>query len=258
MFYSTDLRSRVLELIDKGKSPKESALLFKISRVTFFGRNSLWRMSMASLAPKAARCIERKKLSDLVQAQSDLMLKKLAQKLDSCRSTVHANLQVLRLGCKKTLQYSQAFSVKNLQVCKMFLKRRCLKENRASSLTYLDETGFASSSYRTHGRATKGKKVHGKCSALQRPRTSLIRYLFTKKLIAPVLFDGICNTEIFNVWLAQQLLHLLVTGSIIVMDNATFQKSSLSRQLIEQVGCELLYLPAYSPCLNPIKKCGGT
>lgn len=51
--------------------------------------------------PKAARCIERKKLSDLVQAQSDLMLKKLAQKLDSCRSTVHANLQVLKLGRKK-------------------------------------------------------------------------------------------------------------------------------------------------------------
>ena len=101
--------------------------------------------------------------------------------LDSCRSTVHANLQVLKLGCKKTLQYSQAFNVKNLQVRKMFLKRRCLKENRASLLTYLDETGYASSSYRTRARAVKGKRVHGKCRAHQCPRTSLIRYLVTQK-----------------------------------------------------------------------------
>lgn len=139
----------------------------------------------------------------------------------------------------------------------MFLKRRCLKENRASSLTYLDETGFASSSYRTHARAAKGKRVHGKCSAHQRPRTNLIRYLVTQKLIVTVLFDGTCNTEILNAWLAQQLLPLLVTGSIIVMDNATLHKSPLTRQLIEQVGCELLYLPAHSPYLNPIEKMGG-
>lgn len=229
MSYSTDLRSSVLELIDKGNSPKESALLFKISRVTFVWKKQPVAYVNGKPGPKAARCIERKKLSDLVQAQSDLMqaqsdlmLKKLAQKLDSCRSTVHTNLQVLMLGCKNILQYSQAFSVKNLQVHKMFLKRRCLKENRASSLTYLDETGFASSSYRTHARAAKGKRVHGKCSAHQRPRTNLILYLVTQSLIVTVLFDGTCNTEIFNAWLAQQLLPLLVTGSIIVMDNATF------------------------------------
>ena len=140
----------------------------------------------------------------------------------------------------------------------MFLKRRCLKENRASSLTYLDETGFASSSYRTHARAAKGKRVHGKCSAHQRPRTNLIRYLVTQKLIVTVLFDGTCNTEMFNVWLAQQLLPLLVTGSIIVMDNATFQKSPLTRQLIEQVGCELLICLPTLLTSTPLKKCGVT
>ena len=71
MSYSTDLRSRVLELVDKDKSPKEIALLFKISRATIFWKNQPEAYVNGKPDPKTARCIERKKLSDL-------MLKKLA------------------------------------------------------------------------------------------------------------------------------------------------------------------------------------
>jgi transposase len=119
---------------------------------------------------------------------------------------------------------------------------------------HLDETGFAPSTHRTHGWALKGKKVYGLQNGLQRPRTSLIGGYLEHKLIAPMLFSGTCNSNVFNQWLEHMLLPQLVTGSVIVLDNASFHKAKSTRQLVEQAGCELLYLPPYSPDLNPIEK----
>jgi transposase len=118
----------------------------------------------------------------------------------------------------------------------------------------LDETGFAPSTHRQHGWAAKGQRVGGLQSAQQRPRTSLIGAYRQCKLIAPMLFEGTCNTEVFNEWLEQMLLPELTAGSVIVLDNATFHTSKRTQELVEQVGCELLFLAPYSPDLNPIEK----
>ncbi|MDR0780403.1 MAG: IS630 family transposase, partial [Pseudomonadales bacterium] len=99
-----------------------------------------------------------------------------------------------------------------------------------------------------------GKKVHGLQNGQQRPRTSLIGGYREHKLIAPMLFTGTCNTSVFNQWLEHMLLPQLITGSVIVLDNARFHQSTSTRELVEQAGCELLYLSPYSPDLNPIEK----
>ena len=119
---------------------------------------------------------------------------------------------------------------------------------------YLDETGFAPSSHRSHGWARRGQKVHSLQNSQQRPRTSLIGGYLDHRLIAPMLFTGTCNTEIFNQWIEHMLLPELHCGSVIVLDNASFHKSARTRQLVEQAGCQLLYLSPYSPDLNPIEK----
>ena len=67
-------------------------------------------------------------------------------------------------------------------------------------------------------------------------------------------FKGTCNTEVFNTWLDKVLIPELCPGQIIIMDNASFHKSAKTRELIESAGCKLLYLPPYSPELNPIEK----
>jgi transposase len=118
----------------------------------------------------------------------------------------------------------------------------------------LDETGFVAHTHRSHGRALKGKKVHGLQNANQRPRTSLIGAYCNNRLLAPVLFEGTCNTQLFNTWLGEQLLPQLQCGSVIVMDNAAFHKSEETRRLIEDAACDILFLPPYSPDLNPIEK----
>ncbi len=58
----------------------------------------------------------------------------------------------------------------------------------------------------------------------------------------------------FNFWVSNFLVPALVAGQIVIMDNTTFHQSELTKNLIEQANCKLVFLPAYSPHLNPIEK----
>ena len=73
-------------------------------------------------------------------------------------------------------------------------------------------------------------------------------------MISPYVFTGYTDSRRFNVWLEKYLLPELKEGQVVIMDNATFHKSPRTKELIESVGCNLIYQPAYSPDLNPIEK----
>lgn len=68
-----------------------------------------------------------------------------------------------------------------------------------------------------------------------------------------MVYQGYCTGKLIVAWLEQCLLPQLSPGQVIVMDNAPFHKSSQIREVIEAAGCELLYLPSYSPDFNPIE-----
>jgi transposase len=61
------------------------------------------------------------------------------------------------------------------------------------------------------------------------------------------------DNVLFNFWLSNVLLSQIASGNIVVMDNAAFHKSQNTRAIIEDAGCRLLFLPPYSPDLNPIE-----
>ena len=67
-------------------------------------------------------------------------------------------------------------------------------------------------------------------------------------------FPGTCNSELFNIWLKEVLLPELPPGKVLILDNASFHSSEESKKLIEAAACKLLFLPLYSPDLNPIEK----
>lgn len=71
--------------------------------------------------------------------------------------------------------------------------------------------------------------------------------------MAPFIYEGGMDTDLFNIYLEEFLLPVLKPGQIIIMDNASFHKSIETELLIEQAGCKLLFLPPYSPELNPIE-----
>lgn len=75
-----------------------------------------------------------------------------------------------------------------------------------------------------------------------------------KKILAPMIFNGTCHTKSFEAWVKKFLIKELKAGQTVILDNATFHKSERTKNLIESAGCELLFLPPYSPELNPIEK----
>lgn len=72
-------------------------------------------------------------------------------------------------------------------------------------------------------------------------------------IIAPLVFQGYTNTDVFVAYLEKVLVPSLRKGQVIVMDNAAFHKSPRIKKIIEDAGCSLIFLPAYSPDLNPIE-----
>ena len=74
------------------------------------------------------------------------------------------------------------------------------------------------------------------------------------RFTAPVLFEGACDALAFNAWLENVLCPLLDASHVVILDNASFHKSQQTEALIAACGASLLFLPPYSPELNPIER----
>ena len=74
------------------------------------------------------------------------------------------------------------------------------------------------------------------------------------KILAPFQYNGTMNSTLFELWFTQQLLPSLEKGTVIVMDNASFHSKKRLISAAQNAGCKLLFLPPYSPQLNPIEK----
>ena len=122
------------------------------------------------------------------------------------------------------------------------------------SLVFVDESGIDSYISRTAGRAKKGQKVKGEKSGKRYARHSFVAAKCGKKILAPMTYKGTGNSQLFEKWVEKVLLPEIKQGQIIIMDNATFHKSLNTKLLIESAGCQLLFLPPYSPDFNPIEK----
>lgn len=107
---------------------------------------------------------------------------------------------------------------------------------------------------RTHGYAAVGQRCYGVCDWHARGRTNAIGALIGKALLSIGLFKTNITADIFTAWVEQDLLPKLPTQSVIVMDNATFHKRQDTQNLIRNAGHTLLFLPPYSPDLNPIEQ----
>lgn len=122
-----------------------------------------------------------------------------------------------------------------------------------TNLVYIDESGIDNRDTYDYGWNEKGKRFFALKEGKRSTRVSIIAALHLEKLIAPLTFEGCCNRMVFEKWLAERLLPVLLPGQIIILDNATFHKSEKIRELIEKAKCELKYLPPYSPDLNEIE-----
>ena len=131
--------------------------------------------------------------------------------------------------------------------------RRELAAVAGQEVFYLDECGVEHRLHQEYGRAPRGERLYAEVAGSRRQRTSIIAASQNARLVAPFVFEGSCNTEVVDTYFEKVLLPALPKGSVIVLDNASFHQSPSTQKLVAAAGCELLFLPTYSPDLNPIE-----
>ena len=120
-------------------------------------------------------------------------------------------------------------------------------------LIFLDETWVKTNMTRTCGWAARGERLtahvpHGHWKTL-----TFLAGLRHDRIVAPFVLDGPINGDAFTAWVEHCLVPTLVPGDIVIADNLASHKGLQARQLIRSAGAHLLFLPPYSPDLNPIE-----
>ena len=161
--------------------------------------------------------------------------------------------------------------------------REQTKELDARKFVFLDESGSNIALTRLYAQAPKGKRARGTLprnrgknmtliSSLRHGSNELDTFLLTRGkhcqarlplfepclslqgLGASLIVDGSANTALFEIYIEQILAPSLEPGQMVIMDNLRIHKGNKVRQLIEARGCQVLFLPAYSPDLSPIEE----
>ena len=107
---------------------------------------------------------------------------------------------------------------------------------------------------RRYGRAPRGQRLMAAVPHGHWKTSTFVAALRTGGLTAPLVVDGAMNGDIFHAYVEQVLAPTLNAGDIVIMDNLSSHKVAGVRDAIEACGATLIYLPPYSPDLNPIEQ----
>lgn len=124
----------------------------------------------------------------------------------------------------------------------------------AEKLVFVDETWATTNMARRYGRAPRGQRLVAAVPHGHWKTSTFVAGLRCDGVTAPLVIDGAINGETFRAWVEQFLAPTLAPGDIVVMDNLGSHKVVGVREAIEARGASLVYLPPYSPDLNPIEK----
>lgn len=121
-------------------------------------------------------------------------------------------------------------------------------------LVFIDETWTKTNMAPLRGWAPRGARLKGKAPHRRWKTMTFLAALRHDRIDAPWFIDGPINGERFRLYVERVLVPLLSTGDIVIMDNLGSHKGKAIRQAIRSAGARLLFLPKYSPDLNPIEQ----
>jgi len=121
-------------------------------------------------------------------------------------------------------------------------------------LVFIDETWTSTSMTRRYGRAPRGQRCIASAPHGHWQTTTFVAGLRHHQLTAPMVTDGPMDGDTFLAWVEQFLCPTLQPGDIAILDNLSSHKVDGVSQAIAEVGARVLYLPPYSPDMNPIEK----
>lgn len=124
-----------------------------------------------------------------------------------------------------------------------------------SRLKFLDEFGVNLGLTRLYGRAAPGERVVEATPGTSGPHYTVVAALGVTGVQAPLVFEGALTTLIFETYVEEVLTPSLQPGEILLLDNLSAHKGGPAQATLEASGVQVIFLPPYSPDLNPIEKC---
>ena len=120
-------------------------------------------------------------------------------------------------------------------------------------LVFVDECGTKTNMTRSRGRARRGERVCGHAPFRHAGSQTFVAGLRHDGLVAPWVLDGPMNGAAFEAWVETQLAPILREGDVVILDNLSVHKSAKAAAILHAKRARLLFLPPYSPDLNPIE-----
>jgi hypothetical protein len=124
----------------------------------------------------------------------------------------------------------------------------------AQDLVFLDETSTPMGLTPLYARAPRGRRAIGRVPRGRWTAVTLLATLTAQGLGPSLQFAGALDRQTFDTFVATTLVPQLRPGQIVILDNLSVHKSAHARHLIEAAGCQLRFLPTYSPDFNPIEQ----
>jgi transposase len=125
----------------------------------------------------------------------------------------------------------------------------------ARRLVFIDESGFTISMDRLRSRAPKGKRAYGRVPRNRGKNQTLIASITLEGGMGECMcVEGATDKEVFEAYVQKALAPSLLEGQVVVLEGLGAHRTARVRELIEARGCDLVFLPAYSPDLNPIEE----
>jgi transposase len=256
--YSLDLRRRVARFVEAGHSCHEAARHFEVS-VAFVVRLMAAYRATGSLAAKPEGGWRYSKLDP----HREFLIRRVSEKSDITMPQLAAEL--LALGTKVTpASISHWFRRQGYRFKKNAAGQRTRTLRRAPGpralrqephrLVFLDETGTSTKMTRLRGRCPKGQRLYARAPFGHWLTQTFVAGLRYSGLTAPWVIDGPMTRQIFETYVETQLAPTLSKGDVVILDNLPAHKSEKAAQCLKQRGAWFLFLPPYSPDMNPIEQ----
>jgi transposase len=121
-------------------------------------------------------------------------------------------------------------------------------------LVFVDESGMHTSMDRLRSRAPRGERAYGKVPRNRGKNTTLIASMSLHGMGEAMCVEGATDAEVFEIYVEHFLAPTLEEGQVVVLDGLGAHRPKRIRELIEEKGAELAFLPSYSPDMNPIEE----
>ena len=266
--YSQGLRGRVLAAADDGEPVGRIATLLRVS-VSYVSKVLSRRQRTGQTTALPQRCHLPRKLAALqgaIEAQVTSRPDATIAELRAWLSETHKVSASTGLMWKTLAALDLTFKKKSLRAAEQdrpdVAEARTQWRQKQPSLTpsrlvFIDETWVRTNMTRLDGRAPRGKRLVDAVPHGHWKTTTFIGALRCDAVTATGAFDGAVNGELFLAYVEQVLVPTLKPGDVVIMDNLRSHKVAGVREAIEGAGAKLMFIPPYSPDLNPIEQAIG-